>query len=373
MATFGQRLRLLQGLFAGDVAHTGPLFVNVDLTRRCNLRCIGCRFHSPLLDRSPPKEEPSDIEPDLFYQLCAELQRLGTRSVTLTGEGEPLLHPSLPALVRSAKEAGFDLTLVTNGTLLDDAIVERLVDARLDQIKVSLWAGSPEDYRSNHPGTDPRNFDRVREGLARLARRKRLARTALPRVVLHFPLNRSNHRGIGDMVELARAADCDALSFSPSKTDKGRLDSLSLTPAQEALVRRTLRQARVELRRQPLVHNIEEVTWRYALGGAVWRKMPCYIAWTHARVLVDGTVLACHRSEVPMGNLGRASLEEIWNGEPYRRFRRRAARNQLHRDCDCFFCGFAVENARIHRIFRWLAPIAGARRALRDRRLRNGH
>jgi len=50
MPTINQNLRLLQGLIAGDTAFTGPFFVTLDLTRRCNLKCIGCRYHSSQVD-----------------------------------------------------------------------------------------------------------------------------------------------------------------------------------------------------------------------------------------------------------------------------------------------------------------------------------
>ncbi len=46
MATFYQKIKLLQGLVTGETAYIGPFFVRVDITRRCNLRCSGCRYHS---------------------------------------------------------------------------------------------------------------------------------------------------------------------------------------------------------------------------------------------------------------------------------------------------------------------------------------
>lgn len=47
MADLLQKYRLLKGLCTGDRAHTGPFYATLDLMRRCNLRCLGCRcqFH----------------------------------------------------------------------------------------------------------------------------------------------------------------------------------------------------------------------------------------------------------------------------------------------------------------------------------------
>jgi MoaA/NifB/PqqE/SkfB family radical SAM enzyme len=363
MATFVEKVKLLRGLLGGDTAHAGPFFVNVDVTRRCNLRCVGCRFHSPLLDKPDPGDRPDlqDMPPVFFERLCRELAEMGTNTVTITGEGEPFLHPSLCDMTAAAKREGFEVTLVTNGTLLDETNIERLIEARLDTLRVSLLAGSTEEYERNYPGTDPVCLERIRDGLKRLAHRKReLART-LPSVVLHHPIHRTNVGAIDSMVDLAHGTGANGISFSPWKTFRGAFDSLSLREADEERLRGDLPRIGERLRSLSIKHNIEELFRRYDIGYAVWEKLPCYIAWSHARILVDGTVLACHRSALPMGSLQEKSLRDIWNGPAYRAFRRRASRREgiasLREDCDCGYCGFLINNVGIHRYLKWLSPL----------------
>ncbi|MFC1851296.1 radical SAM protein [candidate division CSSED10-310 bacterium] len=358
MATFTEKLKLLQGLLTGDWAYIGPFFVNVDVTRRCNLRCIGCRFHSPLLKEPQHHDTPvEDISLPLFERLCGELKSLKTRTITLTGEGEPLLHPDLPEIIYCAKKHGFVVTLVTNGTLLNADLIQCLLETRLDILKVSIWAGSKNEYEENYPGTNPLFFTKVLQGLKLLAAQKSSHHSKLPFVVLHHPITRLNHFALEKIVDLALTTGCDALSFSPTKTFKGKFDSLALDPAAEKQVRDTLIQIGKQLDTGPLKHNVDEIIKRYSIGGAVWQKMPCYIAWLHARVLVDGTVLPCHRSFLAMGNLNNCSLQDVWNNGPYRTFRRKAAQQQSLEECDCHFCGFVVVNTRIHQFFKWFAPL----------------
>jgi len=45
MSFLKNRLALLRSLIQGEVAHTGPAYVAVDVTRRCNIHCLGCFFH----------------------------------------------------------------------------------------------------------------------------------------------------------------------------------------------------------------------------------------------------------------------------------------------------------------------------------------
>ena len=362
MATFSEKTKLLRGYLQGDVAYTGPFFVNVDITCRCNLRCVGCRFHSPLLNEGKETEQTGihDMPVSFFQRVCEELRTMGTRSITITGEGEPFLHPSLSEIISEAKREGFQVTLVTNGTLLDKPIIEHVMNARVELLKVSLLAATPTEYEKNYPGTDPIFLERVIKGLKILADLKAEQKMALPVVVVHHPINRSNVHSIDSMVDLAQATGANVLSLSPWKTFRGTFDFLSLTEDDEKTLRNSLSRIRKRVNSLSIRDNTRELIRRYDMGDAVWKKLPCYIAWSHARILVDGTVLACHRSNLPMGSLHENSLQEIWNGSAYRAFRRKATRLRglasLREDCDCNFCGFMIHNANIHRVFRWFSP-----------------
>ncbi len=362
MATFTEKARLLQGYLRGDVAYAGPFWVIAVITRRCNLRCVGCRFHSPLLDEQNQTgaTDSMDMPLPLFESLCEELKAMGTRSITITGEGEPLLHPSFSDIVSVAKTAGFQVTLVTNGTRLERAIIEHLVDAGLDKLKVSLWAGTPEVYEKMYPGIDPSNFAKIVESMKLLANLKARKRSRVPDVVLHHPVNRTNVHTIDSMVDLAHATGCNALSFSPWRTFRGAFDSLSLTQEDEILLRTSLSRIDKRLNSLSIENNIKELEKRYDIGSAGWRKLPCYMAWLHARVLTDGNVLACHRSDLSMGNLNEGRLRDIWNSSAFRAFRKKASSLEglasLGGDCDCSFCGYTMNNAEIHRYFRWISP-----------------
>lgn len=362
MATLLEKAKLLRGYLGGDVAYAGPFWVIAVITRRCNLRCVGCRFHSPLLEEPEQADRAGtkDMPLSLFEGLCQELRTMETKSITITGEGEPFLHPSLPDIVCAAKRGGLRVTLITNGTRLERNVIEHLVDARLDTLKVSLWAGTAELYEKVYPGNDPACFTEIVKGLKLVAGIKAEKGSGFPSVVVHHPLNRTNYQAMDAIVDVAHETGVDALSLSPWRTFRGKFDSLALTADDEKALRASLPQMERKLRSLSIRHNTKELLQRYDLGNAAWKKLPCYIGWLHARVLVDGTVLACHRSNLAMGNLHEESLREIWNGPAYRAFRRKAARLQglasLSEECDCSFCGFTMDNVGVHRYFRWLSP-----------------
>lgn len=362
MADFLEKTKLLIGLLGGDTAYVGPLFANVITTQRCNLRCVGCRFHSPLLsptDQGSPSTA-KDIPLPVFEKLCKELKTLGTRTITLTGEGEPFLHPLLPEMVAMAKEEGLRVTIATNGTLLNNENVRKLIEFRVDSLRVSLMAATPLEYEKMYPGTDPIFFKREIEGLKLLARVKIEQASRYPQVHLFHPINRENFGMIDKVVEVAQETGANAVTFSPWKTCRGQFASLSLTRAGEEALRRSLPRIRERLDSLSITHNLAELVKRYDIGSEVWRNHPCYGAWYFVRVLIDGTVLACPRSDIAAGNLHTESLESIWNGSVFRAFRRKAwasaGRAPVYEVCDCGFCGLTINNLDIHRYLKWFLP-----------------
>jgi MoaA/NifB/PqqE/SkfB family radical SAM enzyme len=285
---------------------------------------------------------------------------MNTYGFVLEGAGEPLLHPDILELVATVKTAGFFTTLLTNGTLLKKDLIQGLIELKFDVVKVSLWAVSPEQYQQNYPGTDPDNFQKVKEGLKLMAKLKAEHKSKIPSVILHFPINRNNYQGIDALPDIALAGSCNGLSFAPMYIAGRTLASYALSPAEERSARRSLSRLRIRLDSLSLSHNIDEVLLRYEFGEAVWQKMPCYTPWFHARIRVDGTVLPCTRCDFSLGNIKDHSFCDIWNGSAVRTFRPQAIRHNkfhlLREHCDCNFCCFVGDNARVHRFIKWFLP-----------------
>ena len=230
MATFHQKIKLLKGLVTGDIAHTGPFWVTVDVTRRCNLLCPSCQYHSPILDKpSPGDHAQKDIPVNLLEKLCNELKIMGTNQIVLTGEGEPFLHPHLFDLISIAKKAGFNITLLTNGTFLDETTPYSLINSGLDILRVSLWVTSREEYEQNRPQSNPGNFKRITDGLKFMSQFKMKQKTKSTSLILHYPINRFNFKRIEALTDLAITTGCDGVSFSAFVTSWDKLSSFTLS------------------------------------------------------------------------------------------------------------------------------------------------
>jgi radical SAM protein with 4Fe4S-binding SPASM domain len=362
MVSFLQKASLFKGILSGERPSKGPFYINLDVTHRCNLNCLGCPYHS--LGSNLPSQSAQlvkDIPFDLVTRLCDELKRLKTKRILLIGEGEPLLHPHIFEIISKCKESGFHVAMYTNGTLLDSARIASILDSRLDILQVSLWASSPEIYEKNYPGTDPNNFNKVVEGLKNLNFIIKQRKNNLPSVLLRHPINKYNFQAIDALVELALSTDCRGIIFAPMRPYGGRFDSFELSASEEDVLCNSLNQLKKRIKSLPLKHNLEDILFKYQYGKRVWKIFPCYAGWTRSSIKTDGTVQPCNSCNLMMGDLHQSSFQEIWNGLPYRDFRRKTLTQEglasLKESAECQFCYHIRIHASIYRLHKWLSPI----------------
>ena len=120
------------------------------MTNRCNLLCTTCpRTYEEL-------EPPADMSWELFTSIVDQAPDLA-RAV-LHGVGEPMLVANLPRMVRYLKDRGVYVLFNTNGTVLSERNGRALIDAGLDELRVSLDASNRESFKAIR-GRD--YFDRI--------------------------------------------------------------------------------------------------------------------------------------------------------------------------------------------------------------------
>jgi MoaA/NifB/PqqE/SkfB family radical SAM enzyme len=363
MVRLREKASLLKGLIDGQTAYTSPFFVAVDVTRRCNLSCLHCRYHSCLSKfPSPVHSAISDMDPEILKKLLDELKTIGTREIIFAGEGEPLLYPNIFEAVSSAKAARLSVNLVTNGTLLNETIIRRLIEMRLDLLTVSVWASSKEEYEKLYPGTKPAYFKKALDAMKLVTDLKAREKSCLPALRLHRPVSRDNFRTVETALDQAREAGCNQLTIAPAHTLKEDALNYKLRSEEQKDLFSSLSRMEKGLRRHSIESNFGVARQLYRIGEEVWHTVPCYNGWVYARIRIDGTVFPCSRCDLPMGNIGEKSLSQIWNGEAYRSFRKTAStRNGLASmkdHCICGYCCHIRNNIKVHYIFRGISPFA---------------
>ncbi len=356
-----QRARRMLGIVVGRPL-VGPQVVSLEITHHCNLRCVFCESHGsmqalPITARRTYEGERRSMDLETIEKLAADLARLGTDMVELSGKGDPIAHPQLTQIVRILKGAGLGCALVTNGTLAKPDLAPTLVERRLDRLNVSLNAGCREVY-SKVNGKDL--WDRAVSFLTDVLDRRKAAGGGPPWVRVSHVLCKSNMADIENMVRFCSDLRVDEVVWyimsELPETGHLLLDDRDASEILDQIPRwsRMFEEAGV-------AHDLDklarELPHRSSSGemqeNPLQRRLPCYEGWMFCVIQPDGVVLpCCYCEEEKLGNIFDSGFEAIWFGHLYREYRRRSIempKTGRWICSECFTtCNRATENQRIH-------------------------
>src|SRR5260370_24603772 len=129
------RLRELRIIGKALVSTKHPILVHIIPNRRCNLACTYCNEFDDFSKPVPLAEMKDRLD---------ILAGMGTSIITISG-GEPLMHPELDQIIRHIRSRGMIAGMITNGFLLDKKTIEKLNEAGLDDLQISIDNSVPDE------------------------------------------------------------------------------------------------------------------------------------------------------------------------------------------------------------------------------------
>jgi MoaA/NifB/PqqE/SkfB family radical SAM enzyme len=180
-----------------------PKQIQIEVTTRCNLTCVMCP-HGLEGWMMPSKR---DAELTLVSRVLADLE--GVQTLHPTGLGEPLLAPGFWEIIdRLEGKTKPEITFHTNGQLMTERNVERILAAPARHIVVSVDAATPE----THQRIRGANFQKTTQAVKRLAEARK--KRAMPLYLqMAMVLMAENYREAPAFVELAHELGADVVSF----------------------------------------------------------------------------------------------------------------------------------------------------------------
>lgn len=304
-------LASLSFMAGGERVMGRPMNITLEPINTCNLRCPICETGAGKLGRSP-----QNMSMEAFQTI---IDKIGAHTNTLMFYfmGEPFLNKHAYDMIRYGKEkAGIPfITTCTNGDFVDPV---RIVESGLDEVSFQIGGMTQtthETYRVNS------NLERVMKNLRETIRvrnekkgnlkihcgfilmkhnehevetfKKRMAEYGVDQAVVVDPCVRTHEEGLRYLPE-----NKAHWFYDPEAFKKGILKPRSLPP--------------------------NECPWIY------------YSISIH----VNGSVVPCCRDPLGkhvMGNLLTDTLDEVWNGEKFRNFRKRLHQDQGQIDI-CRLC-----------------------------------
>ena len=308
-------------------AERGPVCLYLEVTNRCNLLCTTCpRTYVEL-------EPPADMSWELFTSIVDQAPNI--KRAVLHGVGEPMLVKNLPQMVRYLKDRGVYTLFNTNGTLLTERNGRALIDAGLDELRVSLDASNPTSYLAVR---GKNYFQRILHNVRRFREMQEREQHSLPRVSAWLTGLKETIAELPDFVRVAadigvKEVYLQRLVFfedegnglaRPDQALFERLDSeeSSAIAEAEALAMSlgltfsasgAASEPGVSLKRHDdgSPWSLCRRPWSVMYFTANGRALPCCIAPFSQRGYENYT----------LGDATQGSLRDIWNGEAYSDFR----------------------------------------------------
>ena len=298
-----------------------PLALLAEVTYRCPLQCPYC---SNPLELGKYRQE---LDTATWVRVFGEAAELGVVQLHLSG-GEPLVRRDILELVRGASQVGLYTNMSTGATVADDAMLEKLRQAGLDHLQVSLLDTDPQ---SNDRLAGAQSFDRKRKAVLGA---KRLGFPVTLNVVLH----RQNLDRIGEVIALAEEWQVNRLELAHTQyTGWAFRNRAALMPTRQQLAHAH------EVVEQARAAGTGGVDILHVLPDYYFEQYPkaCLQGWGMVSMSVapDGLVLPCQTArEIPgleFPSVTEHSLEEIWENAPiFNRFRGTDWMPEPCRSCD---------------------------------------
>lgn len=289
-----------------------PITMELDLTDYCNHKCPQCAG-----GRQQNKMSYESVEKYLW-----DISSYGTKAITFTGGGEPLIHPNALNAVATAKQLGMDVGFITNGGLLDKKKSQTLLNY-CTWIRVSLDAYDAHSFEKTH-GMPRSEYVKVRNNIMDLGMLKKRMDSNCT-VGVGYLTNKITKPGMIPTARELAWSGVDYLQFRPFHGDFTSIDDVI-----EDCKRFETKNYKVLASTQKYSHFKDKFKRDYSY---------CHGSNFVGVIQANSDVtLCCHtrgKKQYVLGNLKEESFKSIWEGEKKKKILEKLDVNKCVPYCRC--------------------------------------
>ncbi|RLE48045.1 MAG: hypothetical protein DRJ31_07935 [Candidatus Methanomethylicota archaeon] len=299
LKSLGKMLKVAAGAKAAGCFGYEPHPV-LEVTGRCNLKCPHCEVKGGEVEEDPPLTR--------VYKMIDSIATVPEfKMLVLTG-GEPLIRQDICEIIKYAKDAGFEVTIATNGTLISKELAKKLSSLDITGVAISLDFIEPElhDKFRGMPGT----WEKAMEG----------AKNAVEEglyLQINIALSKLN---LHELPQLLRLADdlgsCVVLLYQFQPYGRGSSKKeLALTPQEFLKVIEETAELQKELKTLVIPIGLPEYfaylstktpPLNKMFRGCIAGRGMFYVKWY-------GDVWPCAFLQLSIGNILKEKAAKIWS------------------------------------------------------------
>lgn len=302
-----------------------PITLEVDLTNRCNHRCSFCYYAEHI------SQNKDSLDSSVLKKSLLEARHLGTKAISFTGGGEPMLHKDYFEIIKYTKELGFDVGTITNGSAIQARNADILLDS-LQWIRFSVAGGDRESYHKVQ-GVD--QFERVITNLRLLVQKKKEYGSQLYMGVrtLVTPKNLSS---LQNLALIFQTCPVDYFQLAPDQfsSDQGSFWNSPETQAVFREIHEILAPGKTKLLTTTYMESQAKLDF----------PRTCYAHFFMLTITAEGFVTFCKNArgakDFTIGNIYEKTLQEIWEDKKTKEIERWVRPN----NCGLFCKHMAINN-----------------------------
>jgi GTP 3',8-cyclase len=293
--------RLIEFRNTGDCY---PIYVEFGIASGCNHRCVFCavdyfEYAGKLMDTK------------LLLDTLKDMADHGVKSIMLAGEGEPLIHKDIGLIVQKAKEFGLDISITTNGVLLNEDKAKQILPY-LSWIRFSFNGGNAENYAKMHGIKNKGEFDKLINNIRNAVKLKKELNLGVTLGVQSVCLSENAHL-IEGLARLLKEIGVDNFQLKPYSHHPLSKNNYSITDAEWESIGENLK--RLEDENFSIVFR--SATKQRIAEGITFPK--CFGNPFFALVDANGDIMTCNlfynRPDYIYGNLNKNTFSEIWQSD----------------------------------------------------------
>lgn len=293
--------------------------LHIEIANECNERCVHCYI--------PHEYKTKSIDPTLFYRTVEEGRNMNIINVTLSG-GEPLLHKDIIDFLKRCRELDLSVNILTNLTLLSNAIIEEIKKNPLLCVQTSIYSmdASIHDSITKVKGS----FEKTKSNLLKLKG------AGIP-LQISCPVMKQNKNTFNDVIAFGKENGISvAVNYvifaSYDHSNCNLVNRLSLEEVSQAFDKQATDEYVNYIRSQAEEKN------------ALTSQDPiCSICRYYICVSADGTVFPCAGWQANViGDLNKQSLRDIWETSEGIRKLRQIKRKEFPKCVSCEDRGYCT-------------------------------
>lgn len=284
---------------------TAPIYVRLKPTNICNHHCYYCSYADSELGLRNDVKFQDQILWEKMKEIINDFGEIGVKAITLSGGGEPLVYPKILETMQLILEKGINLSIITNGELLDGKIAQTLANA--NWVRVSFDSPNANTYARGR-GITTKDFERVCNNIKEFSKIK----SKDCELGINFVINHENAEQVYDCAKLVKQLGVNHIKFTARITKD--LDKYH-EPFKFNVIEQ-IHKACNELNETGFtVINKYEYDFDFS---TVFKRTysKCYMKEFVTVIAADCKVYFCHdkayTSEGVVGNLKDISFKELW-------------------------------------------------------------